>query len=408
MRTRSRIICLSSLFVLFLLAGTLYLSNLNTSTSWTLRQSNSLQSTRIGEWIPTALPHQSQHGSNTEQLPAGTTFDLKSGRHVLVYIHIQKTGGSHFMRRIVTATTPGGEPLCYRPTEDIKKKLKKKRDIYFCPISSATQSEPPHDHVPEMWIVSEKTYGWVCGLHAFYTEMKTCVGRYLRHVHGPRERRFYYTTIIRHPIVRYISEFLHVQRGATWMYTHICGHNVKLGEKIKGPCYNGYYEGAMWKNVTLDKFMGCSDNWASNRQTLMLADLEDVDCLSNKRMSKKETEKRLLESAKRNLESFEFFGISEYMVESGKLFSDHFSVKLSSPPQQKDVLHLHTGPLLYKIWKDTELYNEIQRINRLDMQLYHFALDLFEQRLKKLNITINRTKLDMEIYSLQDIISRTY
>lgn len=398
MRTRSRILCLSTLLITFLLLTGVYWSKLNDTTTIG-RKIQAVSRLGIeGKWLPAVLPYSKQvHEEDSSLRP----FDLKSGRHTLVYIHIQKTGGSHFLSRLVSATN-GSEPLCYKPTQEVKKRLKKKRDIYFCPITSSSHPKSLYiKHVPEMWIVSEKTYGWVCGLHAFLMEMKSCVGRYLEHVHGPRERRFHYLTILRHPIVRYVSEFLHVQRGATWMYMHSCGRNVRLGERIKPPCYDGYYEGEMWANVTLEKFMACADNWANNRQTMMLADLEEVDCLSNAKLTKEETENRLLESAKRNLKSFEFFGMSEYMSESGELFADHFSVKLSTPPHQKGIVHLHTGPLLFKIWKDPKLYNRLLRINRLDMQLYHFAMDIFEERLKKLNISIDRTKLDSEIYSLQ-------
>ena len=323
---------------------------------------------------------------------------------ILVYIHIQKTGGSHFLAHLVSSTR-NDKPLCSRPSLKYKNKLKRKRDIVVCPIHSFSEDD---NQLPEMWLASEKTYGWVCGLHPFLMEMKDCIPVYYRENYGPRHREFHYITLLRHPVLRYISEYLHVQRGATWFYEHVCGKEV-LGANVMKPCYSGYYKGWSWEGLNLSKFMHCPTNWANNRQTLMLADLKSAtNCLSNAtNLSHRELDERMLNSAKENIAKMSFFGISEYMYESGELYKYRFSLSLANPPKQKKLESLHSSEILYSIWTNSTLYNHIVHINRLDMQLYHFALQLFSERLQKLNITIDENKLDKEIITLKDNIRRS-
>lgn len=71
---------------------------------------------------------------------------------------------------------------------------------------------------------------------------------------------------------RYLSEFRHVQRGATWKGSrHFCKGKAATDEEIPS-CY----EGDNWEGVQLDEFVDCDSNLAGNRQTRMLADLELV------------------------------------------------------------------------------------------------------------------------------------
>ena len=76
---------------------------------------------------------------------------------------------------------------------------------------------------------------------------------------------FHYSTMLRHPVLRYISEYLHIQRGATFSYRHIC-NGKKVKDEEMPPCYPGYYDHATWENVTLSAFLSCQSNWANNRQ----------------------------------------------------------------------------------------------------------------------------------------------
>ena len=58
--------------------------------------------------------------------------------------------------------------------------------------------------------------GWKCGLHPDWTELTECVDDYLNSIEELAKRRYFYITFLRDPVRRYLSEFKHVQRGATW------------------------------------------------------------------------------------------------------------------------------------------------------------------------------------------------
>lgn len=73
--------------------------------------------------------------------------------------------------------------------------------------------------------------------------------------------RYFYITLLRHPISRYLSEFRHVQRGATWQGSrHWCGGRVPTPEELP-TCYAG----VSWNGVSLDEFTACPYNLAANR-----------------------------------------------------------------------------------------------------------------------------------------------
>lgn len=82
--------------------------------------------------------------------------------------------------------------------------------------------------------------------------------------------RYFYITLLREPISRYLSEFRHVQRGATWRNSrHWCGGHAATPQELPR-CYKG----ASWEGVTLDEFAACPHNLAANRYiTLLLTDL---------------------------------------------------------------------------------------------------------------------------------------
>ena len=68
-----------------------------------------------------------------------------------------------------------------------------------------------------MWLFSRFSVGWRCGLHADWTELTNCVPSFLdKFEKQHQERRYFFVTVLRDPVQRYLSEFRHVQRGATW------------------------------------------------------------------------------------------------------------------------------------------------------------------------------------------------
>ena len=160
------------------------------------------------------------------------------------------------------------------------------------------------------------------------------------------------------------------------------------------PCYPGYYSREKWPNLTFSGFVSCESNWGNNRQTMMLADLEVVGCFQRHNVSEEVRKKILLETAIKNLKSFSFFGITEYISASFDLFEKQFGMKFPGKPRVK---HTNSGTILPYILNNAPLLNNILRLNDLDMKLYDFALDLFLERAQKANIVVNKERVDGEL-----------
>lgn len=98
-------------------------------------------------------------------------------------------------------------------------------------------------HRNENWLFSRYSTGWKCGLHADWTELVSCVDQELDKNEGEiAKRRYFYITLLRQPVDRYLSEFRHVQRGATWKTArHWClGRQATTAELPL--CYPGAFD----------------------------------------------------------------------------------------------------------------------------------------------------------------------
>lgn len=138
--------------------------------------------------------------------------------------------------------------------------------------------------------------------------------------------------------MRYLSEFRHVQRGATWKTArHWCLGRQAMASELP-PCYTGTIQtlhffasklpfviqwwisfvlilkflGENWMGVSLEEFTSCDSNLATNRQTRMLSDLALVGCYNKSSMPAHERDRIMLASAKRNLAAMSYFGLTEY------------------------------------------------------------------------------------------------
>lgn len=135
-------------------------------------------------------------------------FDLD--RNVLVFLHIQKTGGSDFDRAIV------------------KHLQFKKGDIYLNACEKNTTSSEPvivstrktrfkppkfkkfqciRNNSNENWYFSRQTFGWVCGLHPDIGDLRSCVRNFYS---NKNPDRFVFFTILREPLRRYHFFFLKI------------------------------------------------------------------------------------------------------------------------------------------------------------------------------------------------------
>ncbi|EZA49847.1 heparan-sulfate 6-O-sulfotransferase 1 [Ooceraea biroi] len=301
-----------------------------------------------------AFKLQSIQGSlGYDDIFANDTFQFDINAHdVMVFLHIQKTGGTLFGKHLVRDLDLQRPCSCQR---------RRKRCFCFRPNRN------------ENWLFSRYSTGWKCGLHADWTELTGCVDMELNKIEGEGiKRRYFYITIIRDPVARYLSEFRHVQRGATWRGArHWCG-----GTQANIPqCYNG----PSWQGVTLEQFMACPYNLGSNRQTRMLADLSIVGCY-NSSLSSADRDRLMLASAKHNLQFMPFFMLTEYQKVGQYSFEETFGMRFAIAFEQHNAtLSAATMAML-----STDQLDAVRRLNSLDLELYEFAKNLAFQRFKRL------------------------
>ncbi|KAL4635770.1 heparan-sulfate 6-O-sulfotransferase 3-like [Arapaima gigas] len=183
-------------------------------------------------------------------------------------------------------------------------------------------------------------------------------------------RNFYYITLLRDPVSRYLSEWKHVQRGATWKTSlHMCDGRSPTQDELPA-CYPG----DDWSGVTLQEFMDCPSNLANNRQVRMLADLSLVGCYNLSSMSENERSHILLSSAKTNLKNMAFFGLTEFQRKTQYLFERTFRLRFISAFTQINSTRAAGVDI------DEDVRRRIEALNLLDVQLYEYAKDLFLQR----------------------------
>lgn len=354
--------------VLLALTGIVYLGYFCPDHVCALTNRDLKESTRVSEGLASGVD-----SSLSSLLPMHPAFKLRSVQgslgyddlfvndtfrfdmnayDVMVFLHIQKTGGTLFGKHLVRDLDLQQPCSCQR---------RRKRCFCFRPNRN------------ENWLFSRYSTGWKCGLHADWTELVSCVDSELNKIEGYIvKRRYFYITIIRDPVARYLSEFRHVQRGATWRGArHWCG-----GTQANIPqCYIG----PSWQGVTLEQFMECPYNLASNRQTRMLADLSLVGCY-NSTLSKMERDRLMLASAKHNLQFMPFFMLTEYQKVGQYTFEETFGMRFAVAFKQHNAtLSAATMATLSKNQLDA-----VRRLNELDLELYEFAKNLAFHRFRRL------------------------
>jgi len=330
------------------------------------------------------------------QFEVKSSIDFNIDRDVLVFVHIQKTGGSDFDRNIVknllvrtnkkwkracnfnmNKTLKRNNSVLNTKLNFLNKKVKFKK--FSCPRTKALENQDIN------WYFSRQTFGWACGLHPDYTMLKTCTKKFYQ---GIDDKNLKYFTILRDPIKRYVSEWQHVARGATWK------------SKKNKVCLNNYLKcfinKSTWENVSLDEFMSCKYNLANNRQTRLLALYDsNFKMCSNPSLSDTNSDKEnnsydeeLLKRAKLSLHSMSFFALNEFQNLSGQLFEKCFSqlFKFSFPLSQSNST---TAEIILKNINRQTL-NKIKNLNYLDLKLYEYAQNLFFKKLKFYNISLKK------------------
>ncbi|XP_023227208.1 heparan-sulfate 6-O-sulfotransferase 1-like [Centruroides sculpturatus] len=278
---------------------------------------------------------------------------------VVVFLHIQNTGGNVFAKQLVEDLNLEKPCVC---------KKNRRRCVCWRP-----------NRIGSPWLFSRYTMGWKCGVHPDWTELTNCVDRVVDEEEGrPIKRRYFFITLLRDPVKRFLSEYWHARQGLNWRSSrHWCnGKETTPNESC--------FEGKDLQELTLDEFLSCTNNLALNRQTRMLADLTLVGCYNTSFMSVEERNLLLLTSAKNNLHKMAFFGLSEFPKMSQYMFESIFNLSFVEKEQQ---LHNIFGRRTRRKFSEdinAKDIKKIEQLNQLDIAIYQYAKDLLFHRFEKL------------------------
>ncbi|XP_055866905.1 heparan-sulfate 6-O-sulfotransferase 2-like [Biomphalaria glabrata] len=282
---------------------------------------------------------------------------------VLVLLHIPRTGMTSLINLMMKDSV--GTMPCRCPEKMTKCKC------------LTTHNQP--------WLFhSYNTTGFTCGQFADFTTLTTCpIDHWFTRCGGDNRpsRRYHLLTLLRKPAARYYSEWLqskneeeHFFRNEPRLYRNI---SLEL-QKKQFPCYLGIKT----STLSLLDFISCSENPANNRQTRMLANLTTVYSMVMKGHS---YEMALLYSAQNTLLKLPFFGIIDRPEDTLKLLDHEIGLRF------KRTLNQHpTKASREYLSLEQNVYNKLLEANSLDIQLFQFAENYFNQRMNALKDSVDR------------------
>ena len=290
---------------------------------------------------------------------------------LMLFLHIQKTGGRYFEDKVVKYLTTFSEkeknlkPVCYRQTPDKHFNISAR---FYCPRD---EYKLDVNNFANNWLFSVKTFNLIFGLHSDFSNFKSR----LQQIKQDNKflNKFHLITFIREPVQRYISEWFHINyNGDLWSDV---SQNYCNKETLMSECYSRRKP----ENITLEEFIACKNNIANNRQTRWLADYYHhgkFDC----RIFNYENKKLLLENAKKVLINLAYFGLTEYEQFSDilfeKSFNNVFKYKGKANRTQKSIAS-NILENLNETWIE-----KIKILNDLDLELYEFAKKVFFERVE--------------------------
>ena len=118
--------------------------------------------------------------------------------------------------------------------------------------------------------------------------------------------------------------------------------------------------------------------------TLSLADHELATCWDKKKYSREQRDRILLASAKFTLRNISYFGLNEFIAESGLLFEKTFELILKNPIHGQPLNDSKAGQFVSSLMKEKEIniFKKVVQNNLLDFELYEYALDIFRTRIR--------------------------
>ncbi|CAL1544634.1 unnamed protein product [Lymnaea stagnalis] len=222
---------------------------------------------------------------------------------------------------------------------------------------------------------SFNTTGYVCGEFADFTTLNNCpIDRWFKTSgRDPRPfRRYFLVTMLREPMARYLSEWLHTRDEDTFFKNEPrLYRNISLELQKKGlACYLGI----KLSNLPLLDFIRCKENSANNRQTRMLANLAEVNAL---RLRGQAYDEALLKSAKQTLLRLPFYGILDRLDDTMVLLEAELGFHFRQPLHRQHTASETLLPL------EPGMLQLVQQANHLDLKLFQFATKLFDDKLSK-------------------------
>ena len=160
-----------------------------------------------------------------------------NGSDVIVFLHVQKTGGTTFEKHLVNDIDLESPCLCRRKPKKHRKKHnhnhqrnninnnKSQRRSLMAMTADLENNQRkkrklkcdcfrPNGKMSN-WLFSRYNIGWKCGLHPDWTELTECVDDKLNSIDNTiMRRRYFYITMLRDPVRRYLS--------GTMIYNHMC------------------------------------------------------------------------------------------------------------------------------------------------------------------------------------------
>jgi len=111
----------------------------------------------------------------------------------------------------------------------------------------------------------------------------------------------------------------------------------------------------------------------------MLADLRPLGCYNSSALAPAVRRRLLLRSAASNLRQMAFFGLTERLADSARLFERRFGVRFDVELRQYSTTH---GEAEARRLSESHR-RRVHLANRLDTKLYEYARRLFERRMQK-------------------------
>eukprot|EP00050_Salpingoeca_kvevrii_P012497 m.23025 g.23025 ORF g.23025 m.23025 type:complete len:446 (-) comp4053_c0_seq1:47-1384(-) len=357
---------------------------------------------------PPVHPRAVREASNIAAASDGRVqFDFS--RDWFVQVHIQKTGGTSFAAKLTRLVV---DPPCHprrRPKVSTAEELAALRNAGTAlsnPVLNDAGFEVRGIECPRPggsngnWLLARETSGWSCGIHPSLERLEACYAG-----HGKAgNARLFYVTVLREPVSRFLSEFL-MKKGGGWsLWNDGMGPEARRANATipsdrfcsggwrhkQRPCaasmphHVGRNSSSAEVLELLPEFLACRHNPAANRQTRMLASgrpcisppRSDIDDAQQAAAAEEEAG-LLLDLAMRALRKIAFFGILEFPRQTEQLFEWTFGVKFSggvSPPS-------YHSRASHVILNATGLAG-VRAVNRLDVELFEFAVRLFQDRVR--------------------------